>query len=265
MKKIALAAALLAAPVFAEDAAVETVDNVAIEQQHAAYEGFYFGIGAAAADNGAKCELEYPGITPFAKILNGNATRLMGTVALGFGKKLQGKGFYAGIEAGLDFGPASTSGNFDGNAGNLPGVWTAGYDIEVRHNGFVPALGLRLGFVDCETKIMTYLKVGASYLKTVADYRTFDATDDTEATKCNVKTSTITPFVALGIEKAFAKKMTARVEAEYKFGKNKTSGSPANAAQAGNIPAGNIPEHNIKLTQKGTITLRAMFCYNVKI
>ncbi len=255
MKKIVLASALLAMPAFAEDAAVETVDNVAIEQQHAAYEGFYLGLGVAASNVGAKQEVKYS--KDFSKVANSDTTRLMGTVAFGFGKKLKGKGFYAGIEAGLDFGPASTIANFDGNAGtgNNTGS-TVGYDAEIRINGFVPSLALRLGFVDCETKMMTYLKLGAAYGKAVSSFRTFDELDDTTFSTVDVKVSTITPIVALGIEKAFAKKMTARLEAEYKFGKSKNSARVADAE---------VGEHEIKLTQKGTITLRAMFCYNIKI
>lgn len=268
MKKIALAAALLAAPVFAEDAAVETVDNVAVEQQHAAYEGFYFGLGVEAQEVGHKVEYTWPAAAGGGtdKDSDNGRTRLAGALVLGFGKKLQGKGFYAGIEAGLNFGPATNECYAEkyGIGSGADDNYNLWYDLNVKHNSFVPSLALRFGFVDCETKMMTYIKLGAAYSRVKATYTDWNR-NATRQINSESKCNGITPLIALGVEKAFAKKMTGRLEAEYRFGHSKSTDGigiifPQNPAN----PVVEAPD-SVKLTQKGTITLRAMFCYNVKI
>ena len=271
MKKIVLASALLVAPfAFAEETAVDTAtDNVAIEQQHAAYEGFYFGIGFEAAEIGHKVEYTWPtGETDVDA--NHSQTRVGGALVFGFWKKIPGKNFYAGIEAGINFGPTTTERSADNYAqGNDPAAGTQLtylYDLEVKHNSFVPQLALRFGYVDCETKMMTYIKLGAAYSRVKGIYN--DWTEDNNSTmtlrsSSEFKCNGITPIVALGVEKAFAKKMTGRLEAEYRFGHSKsTSGESTYLDSTQQPKTGN---DSSKLIQKGTITLRAMFCYNIKI
>ncbi|MCR5224813.1 MAG: hypothetical protein K6C34_01900 [Alphaproteobacteria bacterium] len=271
MKKIVLASALLVAPfAFAEETAVDTAtdNNVAIEQQHAAYEGFYLGLGVEAAELGHKVEYTWPtGETDVDA--NHSQTRLGGALVFGFGKKIPGKNFYAGIEAGINFGPTTTelsADNYAQGVDNSGNAFVYLYDLEVKHNSFVPQLALRFGYVDCETKMMTYIKLGAAYSRVKGIYNdwTQSATGAmTSRASSEFKCNGVTPIVALGVEKAFAKKMTGRLEAEYRFGHSKsTSGESTYVSGGAPQPAA---ADSSKLIQKGTITLRAMFCYNIKI
>jgi hypothetical protein len=60
------------------------------------------------------------------------------------------------------------------------------------------------------------------------------------------------PLIAFGGEKYFAKNASIRFEAEYTFGKSKSKdwGNPAVTGST-------------KLTEKETISLRALMCFNI--
>lgn len=246
---------------FAEEAAVVTSNEIAVEQEHAAYEGFYFGLGVMTRATGEK--VDYHGAVGAADDYNESNSSPMclgGTIVAGFGKKMKTNQAYAGIEAGLDFSPNSYSANADKYTADLACANVVTYNLYTKRNGLIPSVAVRFGLVDCNTKILTYAKAGISYAKSTETYQQWAialaqaALDTPPAT---FKNSGITPILALGLEKSFAKKMTCRVEAEYKFGKNKSKiFTNALTGDAGSSK---------QLRQKDAITLRAMVCYNVKI
>ncbi|MDR0968255.1 MAG: hypothetical protein LBL99_01300 [Holosporaceae bacterium] len=286
MKKVLFALGALAiAPAWAADNAAANHNGVDPEEivadEHPAYEGWYAGFGFHAANVGVRNDYTYgtryhgaagyggaPAVAAGDWATIGLAdlpgteesesddrnTRLGGSIVLGFGKKLKTNGAYFGIEAGLDFSPAS---NYY-HAHKVSALSSRLYDIETKVNGIVPSISLKGGFVDCATKILTYLKVGAAYTKMTEHYWESIAgvaggavIGQPVVNDSIHKCSTLVPIIAIGIEKAFAKRMTARLEMEYKFPKSKIK---------------DFGEYGkTKLTQKTGITLRALFCAHVKV
>jgi hypothetical protein len=78
------------------------------------------------------------------------------------------------------------------------------------------------------------------------------AYDGMIVTSSTTKMSTILPIVALGIERAFTKKVSARLEVEYRFSKSKTRVFPKDSSEC-------------RLTQKAGVTIRSLICYNVQL
>ncbi|MBO4405444.1 MAG: hypothetical protein J5821_01815 [Alphaproteobacteria bacterium] len=186
MKKLAFSV-FAAALTFGANAADDV--EVAATQACCGFNGIYFGLGAAAVDNGIKTE------TAGVKGISDHSTRLGATAVLGYGRAIKEKAFL-GLEAGLD-----ASQNFE--SGTVAKV-----------NGLTPSVALRLGYAHAATKSMVYLKAGAAYSK--AKWKFENAGTDYE-----LKNSKWAPIVALGGEKICGKVRT-RLEAEYRFRANKS-------------------------------------------
>lgn len=253
MKKLAFS---VFAAMFAFGAsAAEAEPEVAVEGQECCpYTGFYFGLGLKAADGGVKgitteahdATKNYPDDT--GTDFNEHHTNLGGTLTLGFGKAVK-KGFF-GIEAGLDF---AQNDNFYNCVSTTEGKV---FETYARQNGTIPSIALRAGYIDPNTKVLTYIKAGAAYVKAKANYEIMLTAGDFSA---EGKVSKFTPIVALGIEKPFSRNMRARLEAEYRFKSHKNFNFAAPAG-SGSTYAGTI-----KLENKDAITFRAMAVYNVKM
>ncbi len=183
MKKLAFSV-FAAALTFGVNADSSVEVEGAAAQECSGFDGFDFGLGVAAIDNGLR--LDY---TSGDKD-SGHNTRLAATASLGYGKVLQKKAFL-GLELGLDAAQNSEFGN-------------------AKINGLTPFGALKLGYVHPATKSMIYLKAGAAFSKA-----TFAAAKD-KTFKC----SKWSPIVALGGEKICGKVRT-RLEAEYRFRSNK--------------------------------------------
>ncbi len=158
-----------------------------------------------------------------------HSTRLAGTAVLGYGKAIKEKAFL-GLEAGLD-----ASQNFEY------------FNGDAKVNGLTPSVALRLGYAHSATKSMIYLKAGAAYSK--AKYNFLQVTPSLDVVNSQVKNSKWSPIVALGGEKVCGKIRT-RLEAEYRFRANKSFDKNGD---------------DMKLTNRGAITLRAMAVYTVKM
>lgn len=267
MKKL-VSAAVLSLPLFY---AVEAVDvEETVEESHPAYEGVYFGLGFHGNSMGLKDEYTHGTRFRFSaesfvgagydfintapdpdsgwveKEIDDSKTRLGGSIVLGIGKKLKTNQFYGSLEFGLDFAPNAVS----SSNGNMT-ARGRGYDVSLSRNGVTPSIAVRLGVVDCNTKILTFLKGGISRAKIGEYYCEYDTSHPLDLAYSHQKFSSTTPFVGLGIEKAFAKKMTFRVEGEYKWGKSKTK----DFKDFGST----------KISHKYEVNIRALICYNVKV
>ncbi|MDR0631632.1 MAG: hypothetical protein LBF54_00020 [Holosporaceae bacterium] len=250
MKKL-VSAAVLALPLFYGVEAAEVAPEVeeAVEEEHPAYEGVYFGFGPHVGAVGFALR-DATGSNTGVLVgsedrINDSKTRLGGSLVLGVGKKLPNNKFYGSFEVGLDFAPKITS-----IAVYQASATTRLYShARLSRNGITPSLAIRLGAVDCNTKILTYLKGGISWAKITADYPPAAGDKPIDS-----KLTTATPFVGLGIEKAFAKKMTFRLEGDFKFGKNKTKDF--------DLYNGNI---STKVSHRYETNIRALICYNVRI
>lgn len=253
MKKMLLAACCAG---LAFNASAEGVDVAthAVEHAHPAYEGFYYGAGIYAEKLGLKADyIATNGRT--GTLFNRETTTLGGTILVGFGKKMPSNQFYAGIEVGYDFGSNSNMTEMDKiqTTGLAPNLVL--YDVHAKRVGSVPNVAIRLGYVDCHSKMLSYLKVSGKWSKASVTHESrlgaAAAVDNRGAlTTLTASVSGITPAVAIGVEKAFGKKGTIRSELEYTFGRSNT------------ITSGNT---SVKAYKKDTIAFRTVLCYNVKL
>ncbi|MDR1375457.1 MAG: hypothetical protein LBJ45_01420 [Holosporaceae bacterium] len=218
---------------------------------------FYGGLGAGVSNHRARNDYTYGSryadgtatgdlAGTSEKEIEGSTTPIHGSAVLGVGSKI--KAFYISLEALLDYGPpAKQSNNMQSAIGGRRML------VDVTHKGFSPSVAFRLGLVLNDN--LAYLKIGGKYSKTEEHYVEYGTGADgnplghIDATSAN-KISTITPLIALGFEKTFAKRLSARLEAEYTFGRNKTK----DFADQGST----------KLTKKETITLRTLVCFHIK-
>ena len=177
---------------------------------------FILGIGGSFLKN----EVKVNNVKAFSK----NANRFIGTVGIGGGKVFKDK-FYAGLEVLFDFTKSKD--------------WTEKYsnaDCKLKSNGLFTSLGLRLGYIVPKYNTMVYFKVAGSHSSSKVT---------NESTKAELKAAKIVPTLALGVEKAFCKKFTARLEGEYRFkGTKKTKGYELKGNDGFNIRA--LVSYNVR-------------------
>ncbi|MDR3180021.1 MAG: hypothetical protein LBT70_03940 [Holosporaceae bacterium] len=295
MKKIVVLAA-----VFNVIFTVSASNDVAAgDEELVCHNGLYFGFGFNLCDSGDKNEYKYapdPTATDpedknpiFYPEINAASTRVGGSVILGYGKKLPERAFYIGLECGLDFKRNAEYASY--NSIDEASTDRRYFDEVIKRNGLTPSLALRIGHYDCDSGILTFLKVGASYVKSTKMYTRYEVqyttapgyvyetntgfgTDELSTDDPGTRTPTgvfasndkyagmkkdssvmgmsvFQPIVALGIERAFTKKVSARLEVEYRFGKSKTK-----------VFSGGDES---RLTQKASTTIRSLICYNVQL
>lgn len=263
MKKMLLAACCAG---LAFNASAEGVDVAThtVEHAHPAYEGFYYGAGIYAEKLGLKADY-YGSNGRGGNIFNRETTTLGGTILVGFGKKMPSNQFYAGIEVGYDFGSNSNMTEMDKIQTTTYAQNLLAYDVYGKRVGSVPNVAIRLGYVDCHSKMLSYLKVSGKWSKASITHDSrlgqpqlahgaAGALNGARLDSLTASVSGITPSVAIGVEKAFGKKGTIRSELEYTFGRSNT----VNA----HFGAGDV---SLKLDKKDTIAFRTVLCYNVKI
>lgn len=154
-----------------------------------------------------------------------NINRFVGTVALGAGKVFKDV-FYVGLEGMMDF-TKSKKHDMHRQNGDL-------YGFSLKNSGIVSSIGLRAGYVVNSINTLVYGKVAASHASC-------KVVENANGNK-KESSSKFAPALALGVEKAFCKKFTARLEGEYRF-ESKKDGLKAN---------------------KG-FTVRSLLAYHVKI
>ena len=163
-----------------------------------------------------------------------NANRFIGTVGIGGGNVFKDK-FYAGLEVLFDFTKAkdwSEELTYRGIKQN----------VKLKSNGLFTSLGLRLGYIVPKYNTMVYFKVAGSHSSVKAsDVRTPNLGSQT----VEIKAAKIVPTLALGVEKAFCKKFTARLEGEYRFkGTKKVDGYEVRGNDGFNIRA--LVSYNVR-------------------
>lgn len=157
-----------------------------------------------------------------------NANRFIGTVGLGGGKVFKDK-FYVGMEVLFDF-----TKNKDWTEQIT--YRTVNQNAKLKSNGLFTSLGLRLGYIVPKYNTMVYFKVAGSHSS---------AKVNLETSNKELKAAKIVPTLALGVEKAFCKKFTARLEGEYRFkGTKKEDGYELKANDGFNIRA--LVSYNVR-------------------
>ena len=258
MKKLAFSV-FAAALTFGANAAESVETAPAASESCCGYDGFYFGLGIAGVNGGVKTETTdaYLGGARRDQDVgvdtNDHDTKFAAALTLGYGRRVHEKA-YIGLEAGLD---ATKNSNF-----NHAGMLTTNnrqYEVDSKVNGLTPSIALKLGYVHPGTRGMVYLKAGVAYSKANAVYRELDpVAGDFGYSR---KVSKWSPIIALGGEKLCGKNIRTRLEVEYKF---KTNGKVD--FNNGLDPAD--PDYyngTVKVTNKDTITLRAMAIYTVRM
>lgn len=179
---------------------------------------FILGIGGSFLKNEVKK-------VDNVKVVSKNANRFIGTVGIGGGKVFKDK-FYAGLEVLFDFTKSKD--------------WTEKYhdvDYKLKSNGLFTSLGLRLGYIVPKYNTMVYFKVAGSHSSSKVTA--------IGVNKGELKAAKIVPTLALGVEKAFCKKFTARLEGEYRFkGTKKAEGYELKGNDGFNIRA--LVSYNVR-------------------
>lgn len=256
MKKLAFSV-FAAALTFGANAA-ESVETAPVASESCCgYDGFYFGLGIAGVNGGVKTETTDAydeGVRADDDIgvdTDNHNMKFAGSLTLGYGRRIKEKA-YIGLEVGLD---ASKNSNFV-HSGMFSSLRQ--YDVESKVNGLVPSVALKLGYVHPGTRGMVYLKAGAAYSKAQAKY--VDWFDEGHVKNSyEQKVSKWSPIIALGGEKLCGKNIRTRLEVEYRFASNKKI----------DFTNKEVYEHEyngtVKVTNKDTITLRAMAIYTVRM
>jgi opacity protein-like surface antigen len=224
----------------------DVVEGATLEE-HSAFRGFYGGLGFSINNMGTKNHFHWSGDAVPELESDHRSSNPGGFALLGFGWKMRSNGLYTGIEVGVDLAPAFSYADIDKMYAT--GTNNSFYSIRTRISGIIPSGALRIGYVDQDSKILTYLKGGVSYIKAT---ETFINETNNAATKSThqYSTSGVSPFVGIGIEKAFARRATARLEGVFTLGKKGER---------------NYPDGKEILTRKDGVTLRAIVCFHLKI
>ncbi|MCR4555290.1 MAG: outer membrane beta-barrel protein [Alphaproteobacteria bacterium] len=211
MKKVMLSAAVCAMAFTANADVAEEVEVIETAQA-SAFNSIYagLGIGGSFLKSG---DVKY--INKDLKEAKGNlkANRFIGSFVLGAGKVFSNN-VYVGGEFLMDF----TKNKKDGfeyiniNYRSLPLEKAEG-----KVGGYIPQLNLRLGYV-FKNDVLAYAKLGCAWTKT--SFKLFEKSgDDWKEIDGSGESKTKASFVlGLGAEKAFCKKFSAAVEADYNFG-----------------------------------------------
>lgn len=208
--------------------------------------GFYVGGGFLLCNSGERVEhIELGGYNDLQA--DGYPTRLGGTLLVGYQAVPSSYPVCIGFEIGSDFMPRKE----EHNAGKVGLNNAESYDLRTSRNGFTPFAAIRIGYINHEHKFMPYIKFGISYEKSVERYTRWHIANNALEKQSDIKLTSWMPTVALGLEKSIGKDITGRIEGEYRFAKSKTTHFTAGDA--------------VKFTQKGTLNIRALVCYNVKI
>jgi opacity protein-like surface antigen len=133
--------------------------------------------------------------------------RFIGTVAVGGGHAFS-SGLYLGGELMCDFSKESKKEAQEAQGGG-------NFFHKLKVSGFVPSVGVRLGYFNHQHNLLFYGKLAASRTKMNYDYE--DRTPNYSYEVVNVKSAKFSPALALGVEKAFSSKISIRLEGEYRF------------------------------------------------
>ncbi|MDR3179361.1 MAG: hypothetical protein LBT70_00475 [Holosporaceae bacterium] len=167
---------------------LENAENYSLED--CSFNGIYFvlGLGSSFYKNGVSLD---------KKAESCATSRFLGVMALG-GGRVFGEALYLGAEALCDFSKTKEK------ILNINGA-----DASVKIAQLIPSLGVRLGYYNQHMDTMFYTKVMASRVN--ADFKYVDH---------NRTHTKISPAIVLGMESAFSKKFSARLECEYRFSSN---------------------------------------------
>ncbi|MBQ3564857.1 MAG: hypothetical protein IJA14_01760 [Alphaproteobacteria bacterium] len=162
---------------------------------------------------------------------NHDTNRFVGVIGLGGGKAFNGK-FYAGAEALLDWGKTDKKTLYQDNGAE----WG-----QSKSNGLRPAIALRLGYV-CPNNFLAYLKFAGVWSKASLEGPNANGV----RTKKNI--NKFVPEIDLGVEKAFCKKFSTRIEAGYVWRAKQT----------------NCIIDNLTVEANKGWNVRALVAYNIK-
>ncbi|MDR2267998.1 MAG: hypothetical protein LBD81_00930 [Holosporaceae bacterium] len=194
--------------------------------------GFYASLGIGGSFYKNKLDDGDNGILG-VRIKKQSVNRFIGVFALGYGRVFRDV-VYFGVEGGLDFSTSKKKdmkGEVfynDQRIGDLntnivvAGVGNCKVGVQSKTSAVSPFLAIRGGYFYRPWETLFYVKAGASHVSTkfIVDAQGTINGRDLKGGEASV--SKICPLVALGVQKAFAKKFSARVEAEYRFGLKKS-------------------------------------------
>lgn len=183
------------------------------EEYNCPFCGVYVTLGAGGSflKNKIDGNIGINNAAPNVKTPNKDLNRVIGVLGLGGGKVFK-ENFYVGGEVLCDFSSSKEKNLGITTADGNPAV--ADDTVKVKTSAVVPSIGLRLGYFNKNADLLFYAKAAASYTSTT--FKSHIGQNDYET-----KVSKFAPAVGLGIEKAFGKKFSGRLEGEYRFKSSK--------------------------------------------
>lgn len=204
MKKVMLSAAVCAMAFTANADVAEEVEVIETAQA-SAFNSIYagLGIGGSFLKSG---DVKY--LSKDGKIEKDSlkANRFIGSFVLGAGKVFSNN-VYVGGEFLMDF------------TKNKKSEWElfGNRKIEGKVGGYIPQLNLRLGYV-FKNDVLAYAKLGCAWTKVSMNGFEKKGNDWVEVPGSKDSKTKASFVLGLGAEKAFCKKFSAAVEADYNFG-----------------------------------------------
>ncbi|MCR4623751.1 MAG: outer membrane beta-barrel protein [Alphaproteobacteria bacterium] len=218
MKKVMLSAAVCAMAFTANADVAEEVEVIETAQA-SAFNSIYAGLGIGGSFLKSS-DAEYKNKNNEDVKDRLKANRFIGSFVIGGGKVFSNN-VYVGGEFLMDFAKSKKT------------EWEVANDqkLEGKIGGYVPQLNLRLGYV-FKNDVLAYAKLGCAWTK--ASVKPFRKNgDDWKEIEDKGMSKTNASFVlGLGAEKAFCKKFSAAIEADYNFGWKKKIAKFANDEQS---------------------------------
>ena len=216
MKKLVLSACAVAFVFGATDIKAEDTPAIVTEEQSCAQDGFYAGLGLGVNYTEVLLD-EYENNYHDHNYGNHNkGSNPMLSVVLGYMWHVKER-FHIGLEASVDLGKACA----EHRENQISGGATRYFDTTTSINGITPFLGLKFGFVDCESKIMPYLTLGASYTAAKAKLTFWDQSGNYHGSD-NQKVCKIAPTVKIGFTKPVRNNWMLSAEASWRASTNKS-------------------------------------------
>ena len=202
MKKVMLSAAVCAMAFSANAEEVVVAETAQTSAFNSIYAGL--GIGGSFLESNEAKYTDKNGNDAKDKL---KAHRFIGSFVLGGGKVFKNN-VYAGAEFMMDF-TKNKKKEFEGKDG------TKDVKAEWKIGGFIPQLNVKAGYV-FKNDTLAYAKLGCAWTK--ASVKPFEKNGN-DWKEGDGESKTKASFVlGLGAEKAFCKKFSAALEADYNFG-----------------------------------------------
>ncbi len=248
MKKLVLSACAVAFVFGATDIKAEDTPTIVTEEQSCAQDGFYAGLGLGVNYTEVLLDDYETAFNDHNYENHNKGSNPMLSVVLGYMWHVKER-FHIGLEASVDLGKAC----IHHHENQMSATKYKMFDTTTSLNGIVPFLGLKFGFVDCESKVMPYLTIGASYSVAKSKYTLWDNNTGNRLADHFQKVCKIAPTVKIGFTKPVRNNWMLSAEASWRAATDKSKDYTEN----------NVTD-TVKLKNKDSFAFRLLMTHSFK-